>query len=65
MPEISRRRTDQFGDFMTVLKLSAVDLNDAASIPEERLRGGFHRARFPGTSGTNQKDVTLFDLNLR
>src|SRR5437868_1537820 len=48
MTKISRGRADKFGDFMTVLKLAAVDFNDSARIAEERLRGRFHGACLPG-----------------
>src|ERR1700722_9133675 len=37
MTEISRRRTDEFGDFVAVLKLGAVDFEDGARVPEKRL----------------------------
>jgi hypothetical protein len=51
MLEISWGRSDQFGDFMTVLKLGAVDFNDSARITDERLRGGFCCACLPGARG--------------
>src|ERR1700720_4358591 len=37
MTEIPGRRPDEFGDFMTMLKLAAVDLNDSAWIAEKCL----------------------------
>src|SRR5260370_29324954 len=49
MAKITRRRADEFGDFMTVLKLAAIDLNDGAWIAEKRLGGRLHGACLPGT----------------
>jgi hypothetical protein len=57
MPEISWRRSDQFGYFMTVLKLGAVNLNDGAWVADERLRSGFHCPCFPGTRGAQEQEI--------
>src|SRR5260370_34495937 len=56
MPDISWRRTDQFGDFVTVLKLGTVDFNNGARITDERFRSRFHCACFPGTSRTQEQE---------
>jgi hypothetical protein len=37
MPEISRRRTDEFGVFVAVLKFGAVDFEDGARVPQKSL----------------------------
>src|SRR5690242_502071 len=58
MPEISWGRPDQFGDFMTVLKLGAVDFNDGARVIEERLCRGLHCARLPRASGAQEQKVS-------
>ena len=42
--EVARRRTDQFGDFMGVLELGAVDLDAGAGIAEKRFGQGFDDA---------------------
>src|SRR6185437_6015264 len=58
MPEISWGRPDQFGDFMTVLKLGAVDFNDGARIVNECLRRGLHCACLPGTCRAQEQKVS-------
>src|SRR4051812_40217981 len=65
MPEISRGRTDQFRDLMTVLKLGAVDLNDGTWIADERLRSSFYGACLPGTSRTQEQEVSDRSANRR
>src|SRR5260370_727734 len=50
--EVSRRRRDQFRDFMAVLKLRAIDLDYGSSVLQQRLGGrldnaSFSRARRP------------------
>ena len=47
MAEVSRRRTDQFGNLMRVLELGAINLDAGARIPEQALRHSFHHAGFP------------------
>src|SRR5260370_39507944 len=58
MAKITRRRADEFGDFMTVLKLAAVDLNDSAWIAEKRLGGRLHGACLPGTRRPEEQEVS-------
>src|SRR5258708_10487817 len=57
MPQISRRRTNQFRDFVGVLKLGAVYLDDGAWIAKQNFSGGFHNARLTGTGGTEEQQV--------
>ena len=56
--EIPWGRSDEFGDFMTVPKLGAIDLDDSAGIADERLRSGFYCACLPGTSGAQEQEVS-------
>src|SRR5215469_1524662 len=57
MSEISRRRADEFGDFVAVLKLGAVNLNHRSRIPYKRLRGSFDHPRLAGTCGTEKQKI--------
>src|ERR1044071_6716537 len=54
MSQIARRRTDELGDFVAVLELCAVNLDESAWIPEQNLRSGFHDSRFT-RAGRSQK----------
>ena len=49
MAEISRRRADQLGNFVRVLKLGAVDLDDRVRVAEQNFRGRFDDARLSRT----------------
>src|SRR6185436_1297994 len=51
-------RADEFSNFMTVLKLAAVDLNDGAWIAEERLGGRLHSACLPGPCRPEEQEVS-------
>src|ERR1041384_6697194 len=42
MTKIARRRSDQFGDLVGVLKLCAVDLDNRVAISEKDIRGGLN-----------------------
>src|ERR1019366_1117180 len=52
MPQVSGRRADQFGDFVAMLELRAIDLNYRARIAHQAFRSGFHQPRLaaPGRS---------------
>lgn len=54
MPEISRRRSDQFRDFMAVLELGAIDSSDRVRIADKRLRRGFYCPCLSGTGGAQE-----------
>src|SRR5580693_4238676 len=56
--EVSRRRANQLRDFVRVLKLGAVNLNNSARIAEKNFGGGFHDARLSGTGRAQEKEVT-------
>src|SRR6185436_15802808 len=49
MSEVSRRRTDEFCDFMRVLEFRAVDLHDGVWISIQHFSSRFDNARFSGT----------------
>ena len=57
MAQISGRRADQLGDFVAVLKFSAVDLDHRAGIADQALRHGFHQACFARTGGTKEQEI--------
>ena len=46
MSQIAWRRADQLGDFMAVLELRAIDLDDRARILHQRLGCRFHDSGF-------------------
>jgi len=58
MTEISRGRSDEFGDFMTVLKLPAIDLNDGARIAEKRLAVASTARVLPVPSRPEEQEVS-------
>src|SRR5579863_9448735 len=55
--EISRRRADQLGNFVRVLKFRAIHLDDRARIAKQNLRCGLHDAGFAGTSRAKEQQV--------
>src|SRR6476620_5813707 len=57
MSQVSGRRTDQFGDFVAVLELGAVNLNDRARILEQYFSGGFDDSGFARTRRTQEQKV--------
>ena len=48
MAKIAGRGTDELGDFMAVLELGAVYLDERIRVLQECLDGGFHYVRFSG-----------------
>src|SRR5262249_26690659 len=58
MPEISRWRAYQFGDFVTVLKLGAVDFNHGARITDKRLGGRLNCTCLARTSRTQEQEIS-------
>ena len=56
--QISWRRTDQFRNFMRVLKLRAVHFNYRSGITEQDFSRCFHHARFSGASGAKKKKIS-------
>src|SRR5580658_2535710 len=58
MPEVSRRRTDQFRDFVAVLKFGAVDLQYRPNVANERLGSGFDQPGLTRASGPQEQKVS-------
>src|SRR6266704_838959 len=58
MTQISRGRADEFGNFVTVLKLAAVDFSNSARIAEKRLRRGLDCACLSGTRRPEEQEVS-------
>jgi hypothetical protein len=58
MPKVSRRRTDQFRDFVAVLKLGAVDLQHRPNVANERLRSGLDQPGLTGACGPREQTVS-------
>src|ERR1700681_2301851 len=58
MTQISRGRADEFGNFMTVLKLAAVDFSYSARVAAPRLRRGLYCACLPGTRWPEEQEVS-------
>ena len=57
MSQISRRRSDQLGDLMAVLKLRAIDLDASACIAKQRLRHGLHDARLAAARRSQKQQI--------
>jgi hypothetical protein len=55
--EIAWGRTDQFCNFVGVLKFGAIYFDDGAGVAEENFGGGFDDARFAGTGGPEEEQV--------
>jgi hypothetical protein len=56
--QISRRRTDQLRDLMTVLELGAIDLNYGARIAQQALRCRFHDASLARARRSEEQKVS-------
>src|ERR1700674_5784041 len=57
MSEMSGGRADQFGDFMAVLELRAVDLDHGARVLEQSLRSGLDDSRLARSGGPQEQKV--------
>src|SRR6266498_5390736 len=57
VPQVARRRADQFGNFVGVLELGAIDLDAGAGVSKERFREGFNNARLAGPGGPKKKQI--------
>src|SRR5450432_1729726 len=55
--EVSRRRADQFGDFVGVLELGAIDLDAGAGVSEKRFSQGFDYTGLTGAGGSEKEQV--------
>src|SRR5438876_5082098 len=58
MSQITRRRTDQLGYLVRVLKLGAVNLDNCIRVAEENLGSGFNDARFAGSCRPQEEHRT-------
>ncbi len=56
--QVSRRGSNQFGDFMAVLELGAVDLNYPAGVANQPLGRGFDEPGFPGPGRAQEKEIS-------
>src|SRR6266567_4795374 len=57
MPQISRRRANQLGNFMGVLKLCAIDLDHRARVAKENLGGGFNNSCLARTRRPEKQQI--------
>src|SRR5229473_6595065 len=57
MAQVSRRRTDQLGDLVTVLEFGAVDLDHGACIANQALGGSFHQPGLTRTGRAQEQEV--------
>src|SRR6185369_15647325 len=55
MTEVSRRRANQFRNFVRVLKLSAVNLYNCVLIAEQNFSRGFNDTRLSRSCGTEEQ----------
>src|SRR5215831_1350508 len=58
MTQISRGRANQFSDFMTVLKLRAIDFDNRPRIADEAFRCRLHQSGFTGPRRTQKKEIS-------
>ena len=58
MSQITRRRTDQLGYLVRVLKLGAVNPDNCIRVAEENLGSGFNDARFAGSCRPQEEHRT-------
>ena len=56
MPQISRRRSDQLGDFVLHLKFAAVDAHQVFLVAVQRVRQRLDGAGLTGAGGTEQQE---------
>src|SRR5450432_3724165 len=57
MTQIAGRRANQLRDFVAMLKLSAIDLDDRAGILHQCLGGGFDDASLARTSRSKKQEI--------
>ena len=56
--QVSRRRPDQFCDFMAVLKLRAIDLDYGSRVLQQRLGGRLDNASFSRAGRPQEEKVS-------
>src|SRR5215470_9075197 len=57
MPQIPRRRTNQLGNLVRMLKLGAIDLNHRPRIAKQNLGSRFHNAGLTRTGRTEKQQI--------
>ncbi len=57
VPQIARRRTNQFRNLVRVLKFRAVHFDNCAWIAEQYFRAGFHDARLAGPGWSQEQQI--------
>ncbi len=57
VPQISRRRTNQFRNLMRVLKLRAIHFDYRARIAKQHFRRRFHHPRLPRSGRTEEQQI--------
>src|SRR2546428_536468 len=57
VPQIPRRRANQLGNLVRVLKLGAIHPDHRPRVPEQYLRRGFHNARLPRPGRPQEQQV--------
>jgi len=55
--EIARGRADELGNFVRMLELGAVDLDNQARVAKQDFRSGFHDAGLAGAGGTKKEQI--------
>src|SRR5690242_14685061 len=58
VPQIARRRADQFSNLVRVLKLGAIDLDDRAGVPKQDFCRGFHDPCLAGARRTKEQEIS-------
>src|ERR1700674_4438831 len=58
VPKIPWGRTDELGDLVGVLELSAVNLDAGPGVPEERLSHSFDHACLTGAGGAQEEQIS-------
>ena len=56
--QVSGRRTDQFGDFVRVLKFRAIDFDYRVRVAHQALCQRFHRTGFSRAGRSQKQEVT-------
>src|SRR5262249_16958267 len=55
--QVARRRADQLGDLVRVLKLRTIHLDHSTGVAKEDFRRGLHDARLPRTGRPEEQQV--------
>src|SRR5260370_36601186 len=57
MPQVARRRADQLGNFVGVLKFRAINLDHGAGIAKKNFGRSFHDTRLPRARRPEEQQV--------